>query len=75
MSGSQIEKYKAISYNEVEAYKIQYSMDGSFPGNLNGNGLNGIDVHSVGEINNGKTYKEINRYSEYIKQLEFITIK
>ena len=41
----------------------------------NGNGLNGMDVHSVGEINNGKTYKEINRYSEYIKQLEFISIK
>ena len=39
---------------EIEAYKMQYSYDGSFLGNLRGKGLRGIDEYSVGGIvNNG----------------------
>jgi hypothetical protein len=54
-----------ITANEVEAYKIQYSFDLSFPGSLQGKGLNGINVHSVGGImNNGKpVYPAIYNYS------------
>ena len=44
---------------------MQYSYDGTFPGNLGGRGLQGIDVHSVGGImNDGKpVYPAINKYS------------
>ena len=56
---------KSISGMEIEAYKMQYSYDGTFPGNLGGRGLQGIDVHSVGGImNDGKpVYPAINQYS------------
>gem|GEM_PF-2102540 len=56
---------KSVSGMEIEAYKMQYSYDGTFPGNLGGRGLQGIDVHSVGGImNDGKpVYPAINQYS------------
>jgi len=52
--------------NEVEGYKMQYSLDQSFPGNLHGQGLQGINVNSVGDIknNNGAyVYPLIHQYS------------
>jgi hypothetical protein len=63
--------YKAITDNEVEAYQMQYSYDLSFPGNLGGKGLQGINVHSVGNIRNPATntyiYDPIKKYSEWLK--------
>ena len=38
---------RSVSNMEIEAYKMQYSYDRSFPGSLRGRGLQGIDVHSV----------------------------
>jgi RHS repeat-associated protein len=54
-----------ITANEVEAYRIQYSYDLSFPGNTGGQGIKGINVHSVGGImNSGKpVYPLIYQYS------------
>ena len=43
---------ETISNNEVEAYQKQYSFDRSFPGRTDG--LQGIDVHSVGNIRNSR---------------------
>lgn len=56
---------RSISNMEIEAYKMQYSYDKSFPGNLDGRGLQGIDVYSVGSImNEGKyVYPYIYQYS------------
>lgn len=61
---------------EIEAYKMQYSYDRSFPGYLGGRGLQGIDVYSVGGImNEGKfVYPKIYQYSinlnKFLKQQE-----
>ena len=58
-----------ISSNmEIEAYKMQYSYDLSFPGRTNS--LQGIDVHSVGNIMNNRksVYGIINQYSNFLKQ-------
>ncbi|EGC19567.1 hypothetical protein HMPREF9141_2107 [Prevotella multiformis DSM 16608] len=41
---------KAIANMEIEAYRMQYSFDTTFPGNTYGRGLNGIDLQSVGNI-------------------------
>jgi RHS repeat-associated core domain len=63
------DKIKQISGNEIEAYKMQYSMDGSFPGHSST--LQGINVHTVGDIvnDNGKyIYPLINAYSSQLKQ-------
>lgn len=60
--------FKNVSEMEIEAYKMQYSYDRSFPGNTGGKGLYGIDVHSVGNIRNDKgkvIYDKIYEYSEY----------
>ena len=56
---------RSVSNMEIEAYKMQYSYDRSFPGSLRGRGLQGIDVHSVGGItNDGKhVYPVIYQYS------------
>ena len=56
---------RSVSNMEIEAYKMQYSYDMSFPGSLRGRGLQGIDVHSVGGItNDGKhVYPVIYQYS------------
>ena len=56
---------RGVSNMEIEAYKMQYSYDRSFPGSLRGRGLQGIDVHSVGGIiNDGKhVYPAIYQYS------------
>ncbi|RRC96640.1 RHS repeat-associated core domain-containing protein, partial [Prevotella sp. OH937_COT-195] len=56
---------RGVSNMEIEAYKMQYSYDKSFPGSLGGRGLQGIDVHSVGGIiNDGKhVYPVIFQYS------------
>ena len=56
---------RGISNMEIEAYKMQYSYDRSFPGSLGGRGLQGIDIHSVGSIiNDGKhVYPAIYQYS------------
>ena len=62
---------ESISGMEIEAYKMQYSYDGTFPGILGGRGLQGIDVHSVGGIiNDGKpVYPVINKYSINLKKI------
>ena len=55
------EKFKAISNMEIEAYKMQYSYDKSFPGYINS--INDINIQSVGNIKkeNGEfVYQEIN---------------
>jgi hypothetical protein len=56
---------RGVAKMEVEAYQIQYSLDKSFPGKTT-KGLQGIDVHSVGNIqDNGKlVYPVINQYSK-----------
>ena len=56
---------RSVSNMEIEAYKMQYSYDRSFPGSLRGRGLQGIDVHSVGGITNGgkHVYPVIYQYS------------
>ena len=62
------EKYKAISNMEIEAYKMQYSYDKSFPGTVSS--LKDIDVHSVGGIMNGEhpVYEAIHQYSIFLKE-------
>ncbi|WP_455077997.1 RHS repeat-associated core domain-containing protein [Prevotella histicola] len=40
----------AIANMEIEAYRMQYSFDTTFPGNTYGKGLKGIDLQSVGNI-------------------------
>ena len=63
--------YETFSSMEIEAYQMQYSYDLSFPGNTLGKGLQGIDVHSVGNIFNPQTgkpvYPIIWRYSQSLK--------
>lgn len=56
---------------EIETYKMQYSYDGSFPGNLRGKGLRGIDEYSVGGIVNNGTpvYPFINQYANKLKRI------
>jgi hypothetical protein len=62
------EKFKAISNMGIEAYKMQYSYDKSFPGTVSS--LKDIDVHSVGEIMNGGShvYDAIYQYSIFLKE-------
>ena len=58
-----------ISNMEIEAYRIQYSYDTSFPGRTNN--LQGINVHSVGRIvdNNGQyVYPNIYSYSRFLQE-------
>ena len=58
-----------ISNMEIEAYRIQYSYDTSFPGRTNN--LQGINVHSVGGIvnTNGQyIYPSINSYSRFLQE-------
>lgn len=53
---------------EVDAYRMQYSFDRSFPGRTQS--LNGIDIHSVGDIVNNQgqpVYKYIQELSKAIK--------
>lgn len=57
---------KKISDMEVEAYQMQYSYDRSFPGRTKN--LQGIDIHSVGNIENGNIYPAIRAYSDFLKQ-------
>ena len=59
-------RYKKISDMEVEAYQMQYSYDRSFPGRTKN--LQGIDIHSVGNIENGNIYPAIRAYSDFLKQ-------
>ena len=64
-------KLESMCNMEVEAYKMQYSYDRSFPGRTNG--LNGIDVHSVGNITNehgAPVYGFIHTYSVDIRKQE-----
>ena len=63
-----IKRYEVSSRMEVEAYQKQYSYDKSFPGSTHGKGLQGIDVHSVGEIGNGNIYEYIKAYSKYLRE-------
>ena len=55
----------------IEAYRIQYSYDLSFPGNLYKKGIQGIDAKSVGNIYNPNTgkyvYEIIHKYSLKLK--------
>ena len=58
-----------ISNMEIEAYRIQYSYDTSFPGRTNN--LQGINVHSVGGIvntNGQHVYPSINSYSRFLQE-------
>lgn len=48
-------------------------MDGSFPGDLYGRGLEGIDVHSVGAIGGGQTYKEIKQLADGLDYINTIS--
>lgn len=60
-----------LSEMEIEAYKMQYSYDRSFPGNTGGRELYGIDVHSVGNLRNDKgkvIYDKIYEYSDFIRK-------
>jgi hypothetical protein len=60
---------KMVSEMEIEAYRIQYSYDRTFP--ENSNSLQGIDVHSVGGIvdTNGKhVYEVIHKYSDFLQK-------
>ena len=61
------EKYMIISNMEIEACKMQYSYDKSFPGNVKS--INDINIYSVGEIMNGgnPTYLHIYKYMNYLK--------
>jgi hypothetical protein len=62
---------KDFSDMEIEAYKIQYSYDLSFPGNLRGKGIQGIDVKSVGNILDPDTREPIyGIINKYILKLE-----
>lgn len=59
---------------EVEGYQMQYSYDKSFPGNIRGKGLRGIDIHSVGNIRDTgvpvylNIYNYSNRLEKFIKE-------
>ena len=64
-------RFETISNMEIEVYKQQYSYDLSFPGNTKN--LQGIDVHSVGNIGNGNIYKEIRAYSNFLRQRELLS--
>ena len=44
---------------EIEAYKIQYSYDLTYPGSLNQKGIQGIDAKSIGNIYNHITGKYV----------------
>ena len=59
---------KVVSNMEIEAYKMQYSYDKSFPGTVSS--LKDIDVHSVGGIMNGEhpVYEAIHQYSIFLKE-------
>jgi hypothetical protein len=64
---------------EIEAYKRQYSYSKYFPGDTGGKGLEGIDVHSVGNIWNKEAkeyvYEDIKALSDRLKQAEMIKQK
>jgi len=62
-------RFEIISNMEIEAYRIQYSYDGTFPGKTNN--LQGINVHSIGKIvdSNGQyVYPSIRRYSLFLQE-------
>ena len=62
---------------EIEAYKAQYSFDKSFPGDIHGKGIKGIDVHSMGAIKTAEgrpAYDFIYKYSNQLL-LEFLLNK
>ena len=70
------EKFKAISNMEIEAYKMQYSYDKSFPGTVSS--LSDIDIRTVGNIkkeNGEPVYQQINAYNIYKKKQERILKK
>lgn len=69
--GRGIQLYEAIASQEIEAYKIQFSMDGKVP-MCGVNSLKGINVESVGALVNaqgGAAYPAIKALSDYLKQL------
>lgn len=71
-SGSNL---KGKSDVEVESYQLEYSFDKSFPGNLYGKGISGINYHSVGNIkdeNGNHVYEHIKAYSDLIKRAQKI---
>ena len=68
--------YPLISKAEVEAYKMQYSYDKSFPGTVSS--LSDIDIRTVGNIrkeNGEPVYQQINAYNIYKKKQERILKK
>ena len=70
-NGRGIQLYEAIASQEIEAYKIQFSMDGKVP-MCGVNSLKGINVESVGALVNaqgGAAYPAIKALSDYLKQL------
>ena len=65
------DRYAAISQMEVDAYRMQYSFDCSFPGRAKS--LNDINAHSVGNIGNGMIYEAIRKYSKYLELKELLS--
>ena len=61
-----------ITNNEVDAYRTQFSFDGSFPGSQNINRVYEINVHTVGRLNIGgtPTYPKIRDYSDYLRGIK-----
>lgn len=59
---------KGIANMEIEAYRMQFSYDSSFPGNANS--LNSINEHTVGGIMNNGTpvYPLIEKYSKALQK-------
>lgn len=65
-----IQLFEAIALQEIEAYKVQFSMEGVFP--ISGvNTLGGINIDSVGSITDEKgvfVYPAIKSLSDFIKK-------
>ena len=71
--GNTLEKQAAF---EVEAYRVQFSMDGSFPGSVSS--LNDINIQSVGDIkreDNTFVYPSIKKYSDWLKLINTLQAK
>ena len=56
----------------MDAYRTQFSFDGSFPGSQNINRVYEINVHTVGRLNIGgtPTFPKIRDYSDYLRGIK-----
>lgn len=73
-NGKGLQLYEAIALQEIEAYKTQFSMDGTVP--ISGvYSLNGINIDSVGSIVNAQgevVYPAIKALSDYLNKISSI---